>query len=312
MCDTVKEPVFKVSLSLQQGPIVIERTPLRNTTTVAPEIEHQTLKSKYTENDESAVGNNRHEVQPCNHECPQTVCDPAEYWNTEHGNMLTKANIPTVTYTHKEYYDSLEEVVSVSYADWPVQDWFFSSNESVLQRQNTGEDTMYHPEFATKKDLEDEVTDTMLLRSTRKEEDALTAEVLQLEEKWNEKEVLNRSLQLKCEHLKQKAQRQLELNHQKEELVKQYLCQIEETKLKHRKIRMKFQNQLLQLLEQHKNLSTIFTPQRLPAEIQSAEYITVQLLRAEQQKLEQLAKLLGGLSPTQTGEMQIDTCDTAS
>ncbi|ROL48691.1 hypothetical protein DPX16_7627 [Anabarilius grahami] len=48
---------------------------------------------------------------------------------------------------------------------------------------------------------------------------------------------LNRSLQLKCEDIQLEAQRQLEQIHQKEELVKQYCFQIQETKLKHRKIR---------------------------------------------------------------------------
>ncbi|XP_051527434.1 synaptonemal complex central element protein 1-like isoform X3 [Myxocyprinus asiaticus] len=134
-----------------------------------------------------------------------------------------------------------------------------------------------------KKDLEDELMETMLLRSTRmEEEDALNAEALHLEGLLNEKEEINRSLQLTCEDFKQKAQR------------------------------MKFQNQLLQLMEQHKSLSTVFTPQRLPAEIESAVYTTEQLLKAEQQKLEQLTKLLGRLSHTQTGEMQMDTSDKAS
>ncbi|XP_067281982.1 synaptonemal complex central element protein 1 [Pseudorasbora parva] len=163
-----------------------------------------------------------------------------------------------------------------------------------------------------KKGLEDEVKETILLRCARKEEeDTLTAEALQLEGTLNEKEELKRSLQLKCEDIQLEAQRQLEQNHQKEELVKQYSFQIQETKLKHRKIRMKFENQLQQLIEQHKNLSTVFTPQRLPAEIQSAEYTTEQLLKAEQQKLEQLTKLLDGLSHTQNAEMHMDTCENA-
>ncbi|XP_026087510.1 synaptonemal complex central element protein 1 isoform X1 [Carassius auratus] len=164
-----------------------------------------------------------------------------------------------------------------------------------------------------KKNLEDEVKEITLLRCTRKEEeDALTAEALQLEGTLNEKEELNRSLQLKCEDLQLEAQRQLEQNHQKEEAVKQCCFQIQETKLKHRKIRMKFENQLQHLMEQHKNLSNVFTPKRLPAEIQSAEYTTEQLLKAEQQKLEQLTKLLDGLSCTQNAEMCMDTCDNAS
>ncbi|XP_026145907.1 LOW QUALITY PROTEIN: synaptonemal complex central element protein 1, partial [Carassius auratus] len=126
--------------------------------------------------------------------------------------------------------------------------------------------------------------------------------------KLNEKEELNRSLQLKCEDLHLEAQRQLEQNHHlKEEALKQYCFQIQETKLKHRKIRMKVENRLHQLMEQHKNLFTIFTPQRLPAEIRSAEYTTEQLLKAEQQKLEQLTNLLDGLSLTQNEEMHMDT-----
>ncbi|XP_055076699.1 synaptonemal complex central element protein 1 isoform X1 [Misgurnus anguillicaudatus] len=160
------------------------------------------------------------------------------------------------------------------------------------------------------KDLEDEVKETILLRNImQQEDDILNAEALQLEGTLNEKEELNRSLQLKCEDLKQETQRQLEQNHQKDELVKQYCFQIQETKLKHRKLRMMFENQLQQLMEQHKNLSTVFTPQTLPAEIQSAEYATEQLLKAEQQKHEQLAELQDRLNHYQTSKMQMDTCD---
>ncbi|XP_018980301.1 synaptonemal complex central element protein 1-like isoform X2 [Cyprinus carpio] len=174
-----------------------------------------------------------------------------------------------------------------------------------------------------KRHFEDEVKETMLLRGARKEEEDacmymllllpnVTAEALQLEGTLDEKEELNRSLQLKCEDLQLEAQRQLEQNHHlKEEALKQYCFQIQETKLKHRKIRMKFENQLQQLMEQHRNLSTVFTPQRLPAEIQSAEYTTEQLLKAEQQKLEQLTKLLDGFSLTQNAEMHMDTCEKA-
>ncbi|XP_043073744.1 synaptonemal complex central element protein 1 isoform X2 [Puntigrus tetrazona] len=130
--------------------------------------------------------------------------------------------------------------------------------------------------------FEDEVKEMILLRRSRnKEEDAVTAEALQLEAMLNQKEELSRSLQLKYEDLQLEAQM------------------------------MKFENQLQQLMEQHKNLSNIFTPQRLPAEIQSAEYTTEQLLKAEQQKLEQLTKLLDGLSHTQNAEVHMETCEKA-
>uniref|UniRef100_A0A4W4EYI5 Uncharacterized protein n=1 Tax=Electrophorus electricus TaxID=8005 RepID=A0A4W4EYI5_ELEEL len=99
--------------------------------------------------------------------------------------------------------------------------------------------------------------------------------------------------------------RQFELKQQKEELVQQYSYQIQETKLKHRKIRMKFENQLQQLMGQHKNLCTVFAPERLPAEVQSSEYNTEQLLKAEHQKLQQLAHLQEQLSNFQDTEMPL-------
>ncbi|XP_065147099.1 synaptonemal complex central element protein 1 [Paramisgurnus dabryanus] len=147
----------------------------------------------------------------------------------------------------------------------------------------------------------------MLLRNImQQEDDILNAEALQLEGTLNEKEESNRSLQLKCEDLKQETQRQLEQNHQKDELVRQYCFQIQETKLKHRKLRMMFENQLQQLMEQHKNLSTVFTPQTLPAEIQSAEYATEQLLKAGMFCLFCFINILPCLSFSYITNMQID------
>ncbi|XP_056336254.1 synaptonemal complex central element protein 1 [Danio aesculapii] len=196
---------------------------------------------------------------------------------------------------------SIEDIIKTSKS--PVRQAELKPEELITQLRKLQQ---------VKKNLEEEVTEVMLLKCARKqEEDALAAEALKLEGTLNEKEELNRSLQLKCEDLQLEAQRQLEQNHQKEELVKQYSFQIQETKLKHRKIRMKFENQLQQLTEQHKNLSAVFAPQRLPAEIQSAEYSTKQLLKAEQQKLEQLAKLLDELNHTQNAEVHMDTSEKA-
>ncbi|MCJ8746335.1 hypothetical protein PDJAM_G00140620, partial [Pangasius djambal] len=155
--------------------------------------------------------------------------------------------------------------------------------------------------------LEEEVKEALLLTSTlRSEDDALTAEVLKLQGILNEKEGTRRSLQFKCEDLEQESQKQFELKQQKEELVQQYSCQIQETKLRHRKIRMKFENQLQQLIGQHKNLCAMFTPERLPTEVQSAEYTTEQLLKAEQQKVEQVANLQEELSNAQSTNMHLD------
>ncbi|KAB5530935.1 hypothetical protein PHYPO_G00135050 [Pangasianodon hypophthalmus] len=155
--------------------------------------------------------------------------------------------------------------------------------------------------------LEEEVKEALLLTSTlRDEDDALTTEVLKLQGILNEKEETRRSLQFKCEDLEQESQKQSELKQQKEELVQQYSCQIQETKLRHRKIRMKFENQLQQLIGQHKNLCAMFTPERLPTEVQSAEYTTEQLLKAEKQKVEQVANLQKELSNAQSTNMHLD------
>ncbi|XP_047663980.1 COP1-interactive protein 1 isoform X2 [Tachysurus fulvidraco] len=155
--------------------------------------------------------------------------------------------------------------------------------------------------------LDEEVKEALLLKNTLHDEDnALTAEVLNLQGILNEKEEKLRSLQLKCVDLEQESQKQCELKQQKEELVQQYSCQIQETNLRLRKIRMKFENQLLQLIGQHKNLCTLFTPERLPTEVQSAEYTTEQLLKAEQQKLEQVANLQAELSNFQSTNMDLD------
>uniref|UniRef100_A0AAQ4PAY6 Uncharacterized protein n=1 Tax=Gasterosteus aculeatus aculeatus TaxID=481459 RepID=A0AAQ4PAY6_GASAC len=86
-----------------------------------------------------------------------------------------------------------------------------------------------------------------------------------------------------CRYLKQ--------NKKIEEQLDKYRCEIQELTLKHRKQRMKFENQLFQLIEQHKNLHSLYTPERLPEEIASAENTKSQLLLAEQMKLAQLHRL---------------------
>uniref|UniRef100_A0A3B3TWC7 Uncharacterized protein n=1 Tax=Poecilia latipinna TaxID=48699 RepID=A0A3B3TWC7_9TELE len=98
-------------------------------------------------------------------------------------------------------------------------------------------------------------------------------------------------LQLQCEDSEQDLNKQLKQNKTNEELLERYRCEIEEVKLKHRKLRLRFENQLLQLIEQHKQLDYAFNPKRLPDELKKAEDIKHQLSSAEQVKLAQLHKL---------------------
>ncbi|XP_037548894.1 synaptonemal complex central element protein 1 [Nematolebias whitei] len=108
----------------------------------------------------------------------------------------------------------------------------------------------------------------------------LQAEAYQLQGIYQEKEELCRKLQFKCEESEQESKRQLKQSETSEELLEQYRCEIQEVKLKHRKLRMRFEKQLQQLIEQHKQLHTVFTSERLPDEVTSAENTKSQLLSA--------------------------------
>ncbi|KAM8766185.1 synaptonemal complex central element protein 1 [Acanthopagrus schlegelii] len=143
-----------------------------------------------------------------------------------------------------------------------------------------------------KRVLEEEIKDIKSVSdSLQKELATLQNEAYQLEGIHKEKEELCRNLQFQCEESEQDSARLLKQNKKSDELLEQYRCEIQEFKLKHRKQRMKFENQLHQLIEQHRNLHSVFTPEMLPDEILSAENIKSQLLSAEQMKLSQLHRL---------------------
>ncbi|XP_034401352.1 uncharacterized protein si:ch211-199g17.9 [Cyclopterus lumpus] len=159
-----------------------------------------------------------------------------------------------------------------------------------------------------KRALEEEIKEIKSARDIlQKELTTLQIEAYKLEGHHKEKEELCRKLQFQWEESEQDAVRHLKQNKRSEELLEQYRCEIQELKLKHRKQRMKFENQLHQLIEQHKNLHSVFTPEMLPDEIESAENITRQLLSAEQMKLAQLHRLYEELD-----EIEKAACDTAA
>ncbi|XP_034016290.1 synaptonemal complex central element protein 1 [Thalassophryne amazonica] len=140
-----------------------------------------------------------------------------------------------------------------------------------------------------KESLGEEVKKFKLLRdSLRKELVTLQTEAHQAEGIQKEKEELCRKMTFQCKECDKDTARQLQQSKISEELLAQYRCEIQEIKLKYRKLWIKSENQLQQLTEQHKTLHSIFTPARLPAEIESAENANSQLLSAEQMKLDQL------------------------
>ncbi|XP_074543647.1 synaptonemal complex central element protein 1 isoform X2 [Halichoeres trimaculatus] len=143
---------------------------------------------------------------------------------------------------------------------------------------------------AGKRFLEEEIKEMQSLSdSLQKELATLQTEAYKLEGIRKEKEELSRKLQLQCDQSKQDFARQSEYN--SKELLEQYKCETQEIRLKQRKQRMKFENQLHLLMEQHKNLHSVFAPDRLPDEIRSAENTNSQLLLAAEKKCAYLNSL---------------------
>ncbi|XP_068189774.1 synaptonemal complex central element protein 1 [Antennarius striatus] len=143
-----------------------------------------------------------------------------------------------------------------------------------------------------KSELEEEIKRIKCVsESLQKELATLKDEASQLDGIHREKEELCRKLQFQCEESEKISIRELKQNKECDEVLEQYRCEIQELNFKHRKQRMKFENQLHQLIDQHKNLHSIFTLRRLPDEIESAENTKRQLLSAEQLKLAQLQGL---------------------
>ncbi|XP_033493820.1 uncharacterized protein LOC117264107 isoform X2 [Epinephelus lanceolatus] len=106
-----------------------------------------------------------------------------------------------------------------------------------------------------------------------------------------EQEELARKVQIQRELSEQACFRQEQEDKKKVEEVEQIRCQIEEIKFKHRKLRMKFESQLEEVIVEHKNLYKVFSPKNLLDEIARAEVRKCQLSEVEQIKLTHLGNL---------------------
>ncbi|XP_043072926.1 uncharacterized protein si:ch211-199g17.2 [Puntigrus tetrazona] len=132
----VKEPVFKVSLSLQEGPVIIERTSLRDTGTVAPEIEDHSPATTSIDNDAPPLATNTHsEVQKCFDGSEE------EFTNSAHHAYSVQFDQPQVVQCFEPSLrprdcGPVDEVVTFTYADCPLQDWSCINNQWILMRQN--------------------------------------------------------------------------------------------------------------------------------------------------------------------------------
>ncbi|XP_077446416.1 synaptonemal complex central element protein 1 [Stigmatopora argus] len=110
-----------------------------------------------------------------------------------------------------------------------------------------------------KDNLEGEIMEKKLLSEClQKELAALETEAYELEVVHQENKRLMQKLEFRSEESERECLRLAEQNRNTKELLEQYRCEIQEFKLKSRKLRMKFENQLVQLIGQHKLLySTI-------------------------------------------------------
>ncbi|XP_048849054.1 synaptonemal complex central element protein 1 isoform X2 [Brienomyrus brachyistius] len=157
-----------------------------------------------------------------------------------------------------------------------------------------------------KRTLEEDLREAQCLRhALQEEQDALCTAAHQLEMTYKEKEESCKVLQYKCEELEFDLKREQQLSSETEDLVQQYTFQIQEMKLKHRKLRMKFEGELQQLMAQHKHLYSVYSPEQLPGEIERLQKVTAQLLKAEELRLSQLNSLEGELKRVVNGQQPV-------
>ncbi|XP_077362860.1 uncharacterized protein LOC144007274 [Festucalex cinctus] len=96
-----------------------------------------------------------------------------------------------------------------------------------------------------------------LVKRLREELASLQTEAYQLERTDQEKNELSQKLQFQCEESERESVRLAGQNKKSEELLAQHRYEIQELKLMRRKLRMKFENQLHHLIDQHKQLYAI-------------------------------------------------------
>ncbi|XP_049457855.1 synaptonemal complex central element protein 1 isoform X1 [Epinephelus fuscoguttatus] len=141
---------------------------------------------------------------------------------------------------------------------------------------------------ATEKDIKEMES---VIGSLQEEQANLQTEAERLEAILEEQEELARKVQIQQELSEQACFRQEQEDKKKVEEVEQIRCQIEEIKFKHRKLRMKFESQLEEVIVEHKNLYKVFSPKNLLDEIARAEVRKCQLSEVEQIKLTHLRNL---------------------
>ncbi|XP_060678403.1 synaptonemal complex central element protein 1-like isoform X2 [Hemiscyllium ocellatum] len=124
-----------------------------------------------------------------------------------------------------------------------------------------------------------------------KELDELNQEIFHLEGDFNTKEANLKRLHFQYDQSKAQTERQLDVSRESKQRIEALTAQIEEEKLKRKKERNTFEQQLEELISKHKWMAEFYTPARLELEMRNIENSEQQLLSEERTMLEKLGTL---------------------
>ncbi|GAB5578923.1 synaptonemal complex central element protein 1-like isoform X1 [Prionailurus iriomotensis] len=115
----------------------------------------------------------------------------------------------------------------------------------------------------------------------QKEMDSLSGEEVRLKETLNKKQETLRILRLHCQEKESEAQRKQTMLQECKERISALNSQIEDEKNKQRQLRLDFEEQLEDLMGQHKDLWEFHRPEQMAQEIGALDSSKEQLLREE-------------------------------
>ncbi|XP_036907173.1 synaptonemal complex central element protein 1 isoform X2 [Sturnira hondurensis] len=115
----------------------------------------------------------------------------------------------------------------------------------------------------------------------QKELDSLSGEKVRLKETLSKKQETLRTLRLHCQEKESEAQRKQTLLQEYKERISVLNSEIEEEKCKQRQLRLDFEEQLEDLMGQHKDLWEFHRPEQLAREIGTLDSSKEQLLKEE-------------------------------
>uniref|UniRef100_A0A8C4SCY0 Uncharacterized protein n=1 Tax=Erpetoichthys calabaricus TaxID=27687 RepID=A0A8C4SCY0_ERPCA len=139
----------------------------------------------------------------------------------------------------------------------------------------------------------------------QKEENELNAETSKLEEAYSKKDETCKILRFTINESETEFNRQIQLNEKLKDMIQENTFQIQAAKLKKRKQRLEFENQLEQLIDQLKHINAAYVSQTLSEELKYIENNNIHLLNTEQVKKKQLAALkeeMNGMEPAKTDQ----------